>query len=132
MSQEVSCPKIYFCDDVSMSNTDVANAVGMHGTCLACSTKGTDALPLRRGLCTKHYERFRRNMLAIDGKEKRVQYEQELIDLGKLLPTNTAKSDIYSDVAQKYLPARAIKDIEAGKKIALKGVQVTRAKGDKK
>lgn len=49
------------------------------GVCLHCSNPGK-----KRGLCSKHYEQFRRQRLRVKQKE-RVQWEIDQIHEGKIL-----------------------------------------------
>jgi hypothetical protein len=68
-------------------------------TCLICGGTGTKKLPVRRGLCNKHYLSYQRAYKMVP-KEKREEFEQDSIKAGEVLPMD---DNVHVKRALKYM-----------------------------
>lgn len=72
---------------VKRSKEAETTAKAKEGKCLACGK----AENKRRGLCVQHYHQFLRAIAAMP-KRKRIEFEEELIREGRILPLGMLRS----------------------------------------
>jgi len=74
---------------------------------------------------------FQRTIAGLPA-DKRQEYEDELIEKKLILPSRVgrpAEDNPFAEIAEKYLPDRVRKDIEAGKRAASKMIEEQKKKG---
>lgn len=96
-----------------------AEQLAKNGQCVVCETASKR---LVRGLCPKHFARFKSWLSKLDASSHDA-YERELIEAGALLPKRQGQSlaarfDKFAEVAQKFLttaepPADVVESVAA-------------------
>lgn len=88
------------CKNFWMSNNkQLAYERDAQGLCVVCGEKTQDR---RRGLCTKHYEQYRRSKIGMTDEEIE-DLEEVLVEQGRLMPSIQGKKpgaeNVFADVA---------------------------------
>jgi hypothetical protein len=119
----------------TMSKETTTSRPRVTSNCLICEEHETAENRLRRGLCTRHYEQFRRAAATIP-PAKLADFERGLIEAGKLLPNRQGQKggDVneFAAFAEQFLPERDRKAIDDGKRASRKLTEEPKNKGERK
>ncbi len=89
-----------------MAKKQTSSQPRIYEKCLLCHTVETEDSRLRRGLCIKHYEQFRRSLAMIPA-DKQAAYEEFLVSKKELLPKRQGQkggdTSHFSERAKEFL-----------------------------